>query len=82
VDFGGGADPGTLLNYLNINFDSASNSTVINVSTTGGFAGGFSTGAVDQKIVLDNVDLFAATGSGTQEVLLQKILANGTLIVD
>jgi len=85
VDFNGGANPENLLNFLNFSVDGTS--TVINVSTTGGFASG-GNGVVDQKIVLQDVNLFTATGSGTgaglndQTLLLQKILANGTLIVD
>ncbi len=73
VDFGRAADPGNLLNFLNFRLDGTS--TVIDVSTAGN-------GAVNQTIVLENVNLFTATNSATQEILLSKILANGTLIVD
>jgi Ca2+-binding RTX toxin-like protein len=75
-------NPGNLLSYLNFEVD-GTGSTVISVSSNGGFAGGFDAGAVDQRIVLDNVNLFTATASGGDSTLLLKnLLANGSLIVD
>ena len=79
-----GATPniGNLLNYLD--FSVAGGDTTIRISSTGGFAGGvYSAGAEDQRIVLTGVDLYTATGGpGTETQLLQRLLANGTLIVD
>ncbi len=70
-------DIGNLLDYLDI--DVSGGSTTINISSSGDIASG-----ADQQIVLDNVDLFTATGvsAGDQTSLLQNLLANGTLIVD
>jgi VCBS repeat-containing protein len=72
---------GNLLDYLNIQVSGAD--TVINVSSTGGFTGGtYSAGAEDQRIVLTNVNLFTATGTGNEGALIQEMLKNGSLIVD
>jgi Ca2+-binding RTX toxin-like protein len=71
----------SLLNYLDI--QKVGSDTVIHVSTTGGFAGGtFVAGAEDQRITLQGVDLFSATGAGSETALLQTLLKNGTLVVD
>ena len=79
-----GATPniGNLLNYLD--FSVAGGNTTIRISSTGGFASGvYDAGAEDQRIVLTGVDLYTATGGpGTETQLLQRLLANGTLIVD
>ncbi|MFA7292479.1 MAG: Calx-beta domain-containing protein [Rhodocyclaceae bacterium] len=72
---------GTLLNYLDITTSGAD--TVIRISTTGGFAGGaYSAAAEDQRITLQGVDLYSATGAGNETQLLQQLLRNGTLVVD
>ena len=81
VDIYGTPEIGNLLNYLNVSVDGSD--TVINISSTGGFAGGvYNAAQVDQRIVLDNVNLFSETGAADQAALLKAVLANGTLIVD
>ena len=80
---GGTPNIGNLLQYLN--FTVAGGTTTINVSSSGGFAGGtYAAGAEDQRIVLTGVDLYAVTGAanGNETQLLQRLLANGTLVVD
>ncbi|MDQ5914759.1 MAG: large repetitive protein, partial [Pseudomonadota bacterium] len=72
---------GTLLNYLDIT--TSGTDTVIRISTTGGFAGGtYNAAAEDQRITLQGVDLYSATGAGSETQLLQQLLRNGTLVVD
>ena len=89
VDANAGQAPniGNLLNYLDINVTGSGTTlaTNIRISSTGGFANGtYSVGAEDQRIELKGVDLYAATGltGGTETELLQRLLKNGTLIVD
>jgi VCBS repeat-containing protein len=74
---------GNLLNYLN--FQVAGGTTTINISSTGGFVGGtYAAGAEDQRIVLNGVNLYNVTGAanGNETDLLQRLLANGSLVVD
>ena len=80
---GGTPNIGNLLNYLD--FSVAGGNTTIRVSSSGGFTGGtYAAGAEDQRIVLNGVNLYTATGAtaGDETGLLQRLLANGTLIVD
>ena len=74
---------GNLLNYIDININGAN--TEIRISTGGGFTGGtYAAGAEDQRIVLQGINLYTATGApaGNETALLQRMLANGALIVD
>ncbi len=82
LDVGTTPSVGNLLEYLNFSVEGGS--TVINISSQGNFAGDgtIDTTLVDQRIVLDGVNLYADTGAGSQTELLQKLLVNGTLIVD
>ncbi|WAI86448.1 type I secretion C-terminal target domain-containing protein [Achromobacter spanius] len=69
-----GEKDGTLTQYLNIHKDG--NNTVIDINTKGDIAHG-----VDQKIVLENVDL---TGNGTMsnQAIINDLLQKGKLNVD
>ncbi|WP_296511284.1 VCBS domain-containing protein, partial [Rhodoferax sp.] len=72
-----------LLNYIDINVNGTN--TEIRISSTGGFAGGtYSAAAEDQRIILDNVNLYTAVGttSGNEALLLQTLIRNGTLLLD
>lgn len=79
-----GENTGNLSNYLN--FEASGSSTVIRVSTTGGFANGtYASGADNQQIVLEGVNLrsglgLAADASGAQ--IIGKLIENGKLLVD
>ena len=80
-----GATPniGNLLNYLDININGAD--TEIRISSAGGFSGGtYNASAEDQRIVLTGVNLYTATGAvaGNETDLIQRLLANGSLVVD
>jgi hypothetical protein len=63
-----------------LHFDHQGADTVVHVSTTGAFASGFDTGAVEQTIVLKDVDLLA--GFPDQHDLIQSLLDSGKLITD
>ena len=74
---------GNLLNYLDININGTD--TEIRISSTGGFTGGtYNAAAEDQRIVLTNVNLYSISGAtaGNETDLLQRLLANGSLVVD
>jgi hypothetical protein len=75
-----GTDAGNLADYLH--FEVSGSNTVIQISSTGGFSGGYSAGATDQRIVLNNTDL---TGGGTlsaDQQIIQDLLSKGKLITD
>ncbi|MCL5061036.1 MAG: VCBS domain-containing protein [Candidatus Thermoplasmatota archaeon] len=75
-----GTDPGNLVDYLH--FEVSGSNTIIQISSSGGFSGGYSAGATDQRIVLNNTDL---TGGGTlsaDQQIIQDLLSKGKLITD
>ncbi|MCP5308580.1 MAG: tandem-95 repeat protein [Zoogloeaceae bacterium] len=74
-----GTDGGNLLNYLH--FESSAGGTVVHVSSSGGFNGGYTPGREDVSITLDGVDLFAGGLSSDQQVI-QDLLSKGKLITD
>ncbi|WP_047534071.1 immunoglobulin-like domain-containing protein [Methylotenera sp. N17] len=74
---------GNLLNYIDININGGN--TEIRISSAGGFTGGtYSAAQEDQRIVLQGINLYTATGAtaGNETDLLQRMLANGALVVD
>ncbi len=73
-----GENAANLDNYLH--FSSVGSSTVVQISSGGGFAAGFNAGAIDQTITLQNVDLSNAGTQNTQQIIDQ-LLADGNLKV-
>lgn len=76
-----GKSAGNLGNYLH--FEQTADGTVIHISSTGGFAGGFSAanaGATDQRILLKGVDLTA--GFDSDIAIINDLLASNKLLVD
>jgi len=57
-------------------------STTIQISSGGGFSGGFSAAAVDQSIVLQNVDLSSGGALTTDQQIIQDLLNKSKLVVD
>jgi VCBS repeat-containing protein len=82
VDWTNVANIGNLLNYIDTVV--VGSDTVMRISSTGGFTGGtYAAGAEDQRIVFTNVNLFTVGATSANETeLLQKLLFNGTLVVD
>ncbi|MDX5298199.1 MAG: type I secretion C-terminal target domain-containing protein, partial [Gammaproteobacteria bacterium] len=74
----GGGDGGNLTNYLH--FEQSGTNTVVQISSTGGFSGGYTPVAVDQTIVLQNVDLIGSFT--TDQQVIQDLLSKGKLITD
>jgi hypothetical protein len=64
-------------NYLH--FEQSGTSTIVHISSTGGFAGGFDPAAGDQRITLNGVDL---TTIGTDQQIINDLLNKGKLVVD
>ena len=72
-----------LLNFIDI--DVAGSDTTLRISKSGGFTGGtYASGAEDQRIVIEGVNLYTATGvsAGNEALLLQTLIKNGTLVID
>jgi Ca2+-binding RTX toxin-like protein len=70
-----GTDVGNLADYLHFNYDSATNSTVIEVKSQGSAMSG-----PDQIINLSSIDL--VTGSTSDHQIIQDLLSKGKLITD
>jgi len=75
-----GSATGNLTSYLH--FDVAGGSTTIQISTNGGFSGGFNAGAVDQSITLQGVDLSSSGALGSDQQIIQDLLNKSKLVVD
>ncbi|MFL6700521.1 MAG: beta strand repeat-containing protein [Vitreoscilla sp.] len=71
-----GTDPGNIASFLH--FDHSGSDTIIHVSSTGGFASGYSTTVEDETIILKGVDLTSA-GSNNDSQIIHQLLTNGQL---
>ena len=60
----------------------AGGSTTIQISSGGGFSGGYNASAVDQSIVLQNVDLTSGGVLATDQQIIQDLLQKSKLVVD
>jgi len=90
TDFGNGEDrldlrdllqgeaTDNLENYLH--FETVGSDTVVHISSSGGFAGGYNSGNEDQTITLQNVDLVGSLTSDQQ--IIQNLLDSQKLITD
>ncbi|MDO9596698.1 MAG: type I secretion C-terminal target domain-containing protein, partial [Azoarcus sp.] len=67
----------TIDNFLNV--EQVGGSTVIHVSSAGGFAGGYAAGAEDQTIVLESVSFDSSLSSHD---IINQLLANGQLLIN
>lgn len=81
-----GETQANLQNYLDFDTSSSPGSTVIRVSSTGGFtSGNYSASAEDQRITLEGVDLRADLGLGASAPdaqLIAQLIEQGKLITD
>ena len=73
-----GTDPGNLDDFLH--FEKSGSDTIVHVSSTGGFASGFSAAADDQVITLTGVDL--VTGFANDNAIITDLLSKSKLITD
>ncbi|MCL2657253.1 MAG: Ig-like domain-containing protein, partial [Betaproteobacteria bacterium] len=77
---GGNDDIGNLTSYLHV--EQHGNDAVIDISSSGGFSQGYNAGAVDQKIVLQGVDLTDGGSLHTDTQIIQNMLMNQKLHTD
>jgi hypothetical protein len=75
-------DAVSLTDFLHFSQDGSD--VVVQVSSNGGFAGGFDTGAVDQTITLQGqwADLTASGGLSSDQQIIQDLLSKGKLVTD
>ncbi|MEK8033714.1 Ig-like domain-containing protein [Ideonella sp. DXS29W] len=73
-----GENSGNLGNF--ISFEKVGSNTVLHISSSGGFSGGYNASAEDQTIVLQNVDL--TNGFSTNAQIIQDLLNKGKLVTD
>jgi surface adhesion protein len=71
-----------LTNFLH--FAQSGADVVVQVSSSGGFSGGFNAGAVDQTITLEGqwADMTASGALGSDQQIIQDMLTKGKLITD
>ncbi|MGI1677094.1 MAG: type I secretion C-terminal target domain-containing protein [Cellvibrionaceae bacterium] len=72
-----GESEATLSDFLFVETSGAD--TVIHVSSDGGFTGGYDSGAEDQTIIIEGIDL---VGGLDQSTLIADLITNGKLIID
>ena len=77
-----GEDHGVGTGNLNrfLSFELSGGNTVVHVSSTGGFSGGYAPAKEDQTITLNGIDL--VTGYANDQAIIQKLLDDNKLIVD
>ncbi|MDF2367928.1 type I secretion C-terminal target domain-containing protein, partial [Sneathiella sp.] len=73
-----GTDPGNLANYLH--FAASGPDTILYISTSGNFFGGFTLASTDQQILFQNVDLIG--DALTDQEIIAGLLVSGKLIAD
>jgi len=69
---------GNLSSFLH--FEQSGSDTMVHISTTGGFSGGFVSNQEDHSILLQNVDLIGSFS--TDQQIIQDLLNKGKLITD
>jgi hypothetical protein len=75
------AGTGNLSSYLH--FEKTGADTKVHISSTGGFSAGYMSGAEDQTVILQGVDLYAIVGTNaTDQQIIQDLLNKGKLITD
>ena len=83
-----GQQAGNLSQFLDFDTTTTAGSTVIRVSSAGGFVGGaYAVGAEDERIVLQGVDfratsVFGLGAAATDNEIIQQLLQRGKLLVD
>ncbi|MED5620099.1 immunoglobulin-like domain-containing protein [Ideonella sp. BN130291] len=75
-----GSATGNLTSFLH--FAQVGSDTLIQISSKGGFSGGFNAGAVDQTITLQSVDLTAGGLLHTDQQIIQDLINKSKLLVD
>ncbi|WP_124962391.1 Ig-like domain-containing protein, partial [Sulfurisoma sediminicola] len=72
---------GNLASYLH--FEKSGADTKVHISSTGGFNAGYMSGAEDQTVILQGVDLYAIVGANaTDQQIIQDLLNKSKLVTD
>jgi hypothetical protein len=74
-----GENSGNLEDYLH--FEKVGADTVVHISSSGGFSGGYNTSNEDQTITLQNVDFVDGFG-GDQAAIIANMIATQKIITD
>ncbi|WP_428423956.1 tandem-95 repeat protein [Methylibium sp.] len=81
-----GVNPGNLQSYLDFDTSSTPGSTIIHISSSGGFSdGAYAAASEDQRITLQGVDLRSALSLGsaaTDNQIIQELLTRSKLVTD
>jgi hypothetical protein len=76
----GAAALGNLTNF--IHFEKSGANTIVDISTTGGFSAGFSAGATDLKVVMQNTDLTNGGTLASDAQIIHDLISKGKLHTD
>ncbi|HSI44993.1 MAG TPA: retention module-containing protein [Methylophilus sp.] len=76
-----GENLANISNFVRVTVD-ASGNTILHISSTGGFSGGFNANAEDQTIVLQNINLQAIYGTIDSAQILDILIGSGSLAID
>jgi T1SS-143 domain-containing protein len=76
-----GENPANISNFVRVTVD-ANGNTILHISSTGGFSGGYNANSEDQTIVLENINLQAAYGTNDSAKILDILIGSGSLAID
>jgi T1SS-143 domain-containing protein len=76
-----GENLANISNFVRVTVD-ASGNTILHISSTGGFSGGFNANAEDQTIVLQNINLQTTYGTTDSAQILAGLIGSGNLAID
>ncbi|MGQ3170228.1 MAG: retention module-containing protein [Methylophilus sp.] len=76
-----GENLANLSNFVRVTVD-ASGNTILHISSTGGFSGGFNANAEDQTIVLQGINLQTTYGTTDSAQILGELVGSGNLAID
>ncbi|SDK36056.1 T1SS-143 domain-containing protein [Methylophilus rhizosphaerae] len=75
-----GENLANLSSYVRVTVENGN--TVLHISSTGGFTGGYSAGAEDQTIVLEGVNLQTTYGTTDSTQIVSDLVHSGNLVID
>lgn len=76
-----GESQANLSSYIRVTID-ANGNTVLHISSGGGFSGGYSAAAEDQRIVLQGVNLQTTYGTTDSAQIVSTLVSSGNLAID
>ncbi|MFD0912287.1 retention module-containing protein, partial [Methylophilus luteus] len=76
-----GENLANISNFVRVTVD-ANGNTILHISSTGGFSGGFNANAEDQTIILENINLQTTYGTNDSAQILAGLIGSGNLAID